>query len=79
MIKQARMSLQSRMRLRELRASESTGYRWKLRIQIPEQKATITQSSRWINFHSEITGGSSAVHPLGDISQWWKTPPFRIY
>jgi hypothetical protein len=74
-----RMSLQSRKRSRESRASEPTGYRWKLRIRIPEQKATVPQSSWWNNFHGGNTPGGSTVHQLGDISQRSKTPRFRIY
>jgi hypothetical protein len=79
MMEQERMSLQSGKRSSEWRVSVSTGYGWKLRIRIPEQKATVTQSSWWNNFHVGNTPGDSTVHQLGDIPQRSKPPCFRIY
>jgi hypothetical protein len=77
MMEQERMSLQSSKRSSESHPSESTGYRWKFRIRVPEQKATATQSSWWNNFHGGNTPGGSTVHQLGDISQRSKTPRIR--
>jgi hypothetical protein len=45
MMEQERMSLQSSKISSESRPCELTGYRWKLHIRIPEQKATVTQLS----------------------------------